>query len=167
MNRALMLLSGRALSVSELKAKLLRRAAQASDVEDVVIKLKDAGYLNDSKLAESFATARIENQSFGKMRVLRDLRGRRVSSTVAEKAVADAFREVDEVVLIERFLGRKYRGKDLGVLLKEEKELASAYRKLRGAGFGMSNSIKVLKRFAAQAEQLENMPEEEEEPEGQ
>ena len=162
MNRALVLLSGRALSVSELKEKLRRRAAQPSDIDDVILKLKDAGYLNDGRLAETFAAARIENQAFGRMRVLRDLRGRRVAPAVAEKAVADAFREVDEIALIERFLARKYRGKDLGALLKEERELASAYRKLRGAGFGMSNAIKVLKRYAAQAELLEDAPEDSE-----
>ena len=162
MNRALVLLSGRALSVSELKEKLRRRAAQPSDIDDVILKLKDAGYLNDGRLAETFAAARIENQAFGRMRVLRDLRGRRVAPAVAEKAVADAFREVDEIALIERFLARKYRGKDLGALLKQERELASAYRKLRGAGFGMSNAIKVLKRYAAQAELLEDAPEDSE-----
>ena len=163
MNRALVLLSGRALSVSELKEKHRRRAAQPSDIDDDILKHKDAGYLNDGRLAETFAAARIENQAFGRMRVLRDLRGRRVAPAVAEKAVADAFREVDEIALIERFLARKYRGRDLGALLKEERELASAYRKLRGAGFGMSNAIKVLKRYAAQAELLEDAPEESEE----
>ena len=162
MNRALILLSGRALSINELKEKLRRRAAEPADVDTVILKLKEAGYLNDGKLAESFATARIENQSFGRMRVLRDLRGRRVAPAVAEKAVADAFRDVDEIALIERFLERKYRGRDLGVLLKDEKELAGAYRKLRGAGFGMSSAIKVLKRHAAKAELLESTPEEEE-----
>ena len=98
MNRALVLLSGRALSVSELKEKLRRRAAQPSDIDDVILKLKDAGYLNDGRLAETFAAARIENQAFGRMRVLRDLRGRRVAPAVAEKAVADAFREVDALL---------------------------------------------------------------------
>ncbi len=161
MNRALVLLSGRALSINELKEKLRRRAADPTDVDSIILKLKEAGYLNDGRLAESFATARIENQSFGRMRVLRDLRGRRVAPAVAEKAVENAFREVDEIALIERFLGRKYRGKDLGTLLKDEKELAGAYRKLRGAGFGMSNAIRVLKRYAAQAELIEESGEEE------
>ncbi len=165
MNRALILLAGRALSINELREKLRRRAAEPSDIDDVLVKLKDAGYLNDSKLAEAFATARIENRSFGKMRVLRDLRGRRVAPAVAEKAVAEAFRDVDETALIERFLERKYRGKDLGILLKDERELASAYRKLRGAGFGTSNAIKVLKRHAAKAELLEETPEEEDDGE--
>jgi len=165
MNRALVLLSGRALSINELKEKLKRRATTPSDVDRVIFKLKEAGYLNDGKLAESFAAARIENQSFGRMRVLRDLRGRRVAPDIAQKAVSEAFRDVDEPSLIERFLERKYRGKDLGVLLQDERELASAYRKLHGAGFGTANAIKVLKRHAAKAELLEDQPEEPEDEE--
>ena len=65
------------------------------------------------------------------------------------------------LAMIEAFLKRKYRGKDLGALLKEQKELASAFRKLRGGGFSTGNSIKVLKRHAADAERLEEMGEEE------
>ncbi|MEO8025199.1 MAG: RecX family transcriptional regulator [Bryobacteraceae bacterium] len=164
MNRALSLLSARALSVSELRTKLKLRAASAADIDGVIVKLTDAGYLNDQRMAESFAAARIENQSQGRMRVLRDLRARRVSPEVAEGAVTEAFREVDETALIETFLARKFRGKDLGALLKDERQLASAFRKLRTAGFGTSNSIKVLKRFASQAELLEEEPEDDSDP---
>ena len=65
--------------------------------------------------------------------------------------------------MIEAFLKRKYRGKDLGALLQEQKELASAFRKLRGAGFSTGNSIRVLKRYAAEAERLEESGDELEE----
>ena len=38
-----------------------------------------------------------------------------------------------------------------------DKELASAFRKLRGAGFSTGNSIRALKRYAAEAERLEEL----------
>ena len=82
---------------------------------------------------------------------------RRVAPAVAKQAAEAAFEGADEVAMIEAFLKRKYRGKDLGALLKEEKHLASAYRKLRTAGFSTGNSIKVLKLHAAQAELLEDL----------
>jgi regulatory protein len=66
-----------------------------------------------------------------------------------------AYKDTDEVTLIEGFLARKYRGKNLKTLLAEPKHLASAYRKLRTAGFGSSTSIRVLKKFAAAAEEIE------------
>ena len=150
-------LAGRAQTSSEIREKLKRRAARREDVDEVLRRLKDSGYLNDKRFAESFASWKRENQGVGKTRVMRDLMARRVAPALAKQASEAAYREVDEVAMIEKFLERKYRGKDLGTMLAEEKHLASAYRKLRGAGFSTGNSIRVLKRYAAEAERLEDM----------
>jgi regulatory protein len=155
MDYALKTLAGRAQSLGELRDKLRRRALEPSDVDTVLAKLQESNFVNDRRFADSYANARLDNQGFGKMRVLRDLRQRRVTSQVAEKAVEQAFEGVDEVQLIERYLERKYRSVDLAQFLSEEKNLASAYRRLRTAGFGSSNSIRVLKRYASRAEELE------------
>jgi regulatory protein len=149
-------LSARALTVSELREKLKRRAAEPADVDHVLARLKESGYLNDQRFADSYAGWRRDDGGFGKMRVMRDLMARRVAPAVAKQASEAAFEGADEVAMIEKFLERKYRGKDLGALLKEAKHLASAYRKLRTSGFSTGNSIKVLKRYAAQAELLED-----------
>jgi len=152
---ALKVLGMRALTVSELREKLKRRAQEPSDVAGVLDKLREYGYLNDDQFAESFATARRENQGFGKRRVLQDLKQRKVASKVAEQAVAQTFEGVDETVMIEQFLARKFRGKNLKEYLQEQKHLAAAFRRLQYAGFGAGPSIQVLKRYAAQAEELE------------
>ena len=79
-------------------------------------------------------------------------------------AVEAAYSGVDEVALIESFLARKYRGKNLGELLGEEKHLASVFRRLRGAGFSAGNSIRVLKRYVwPKPNGLEEMPDESDE----
>ena len=160
MNYAARALSGRAQSLSELRSRLTQRAARKEDVAEVLARLKQAGLLNDQRFADSFAHWRRENQGLGKTRVMRDLMARRVAPALARKAVDTAYAETDETALIENFLARKYRGKNLGELLGEPKHLASAYRKLRTAGFSVGNSIRVLKRYAAEAENLEG-PEEE------
>src|SRR5258708_31512577 len=90
---------------------------------------------------------------------MRDLMARRVAPELARKAAESAYAEADETGMIQRFLERKFRGKDLPSFLREEKNLASAYRRLRTAGFGGANSIEVLKRYAALAERLEDMAE--------
>jgi regulatory protein len=160
LNFAAQALSARALTISELRDKLKRRAAEPLDVDAVVAHLKDAGYLNDQRIADSYASWRRDEGGFGKTRVFRDLMNRRVAPAVAKQAAEAAYQGADEVAMIESFLQRKYRGKDLGLLLKEEKQLASAYRKLRTSGFSTGNSIKVLKRYAEQAELLEESEEE-------
>lgn len=152
-------LSARAYSVSELRIRLKKRAAQPHDVEEVLARLRRAGMVNDPRFAAGFAEWRRESQGLGKSRVLRDLMARRVAPGLAREAVEAAFEGVDETAMIQAFLERKYRGKDLGTLLQQPKQLASAFRKLRGAGFSAGNSIRVLKRYAAEAERLEDLEE--------
>jgi regulatory protein len=165
---ALRVLAARATSTGELRQKLLRRAEREEDVPAVLARLKEYGYLDDARFAQSYSAARLENEGFGKARVLRDLRRRRVAPVLAERAVSEVYRGTDEVALIEEFLRRKYRGVALDVHLGEPKRLAAAYRRLRGAGFSSGNAIRVLKRFASEPDildSLESFPDAGEEPE--
>jgi regulatory protein len=153
---ALRLLMGRALTTAELRRKLAARAAAPESVGEVLAQLKEYGYLNDARYAEHFAGARAGGGRFGSQRVLGDLLKKRVAPATARQAVTGAFSGVDEIQQIEQFLARKYRGKDLAALLQEPRQLASAYRRLRTAGFSSGLSIRVLKRYAEAAEQLED-----------
>jgi regulatory protein len=154
-------LGGRAHSSGELREKLRRRAQSPEDVETVLAKLTASGYLNDQKFAEAYATARLQDQGLGKMRVLRDLRQRRVGQKLAEQVTDQTYQQTNEPDLIEEFLRRKYRGKQLGTFFSEDKNLAAAFRRLRYAGFSAGQSIKVLKRFASQPEILDALESEE------
>jgi len=156
---ALGALGRRAFSVGELHQRLVRKAAEPRDVDRVVARLKEYGYLNDERFAETFAQSRLDNRGLGQHRVLRDLRQRRVGSKVAEQAVLRTYADTDETSLAAEFVARKFRSKDLAVYLADPRNLASAYRKLRYAGFSSSASIRVLKRHSAQAEELEQMEE--------
>jgi len=150
------LLAGRALSTGEVREKLTRKAADAADVEPLMARLKELGALDDERFAQHYAERRKENQGFGRQRVLRDLRQRKVGAALAAPAVEQAFAGTDEAQLIEDFLARKFRGKDLTAYLQEEKHLASAFRKLRLAGFATSPAIRVLRRYADRASELED-----------
>jgi regulatory protein len=99
------------LTISELREKLKRRAVEPADVDDVLARLKESGYLNDHRFAESYASWRRDDGGFGKTRVMRDLMARRVAPAVAKQAAETAYKGTDEVAMIEKFLARKYRGK--------------------------------------------------------
>jgi regulatory protein len=154
---ALRVLSQRGLSVSELRRKLLLRAETPGDVDAVVDSFQSYGYLDDRRLSEGFADSRAQSGAIGEQRVLRDLLKKRIAPGVAREAVSRAFENVDEPALIREFLARKMRGKNLGEYLKEPKNLASLYRRLRTAGFSSSASIRVMKSYSAQAEDLESI----------
>lgn len=163
---ALKTLSARAHSLGEMRQKLMRRADNPADIEPVLFKLKEYGALNDRKFAESFANNRLENRGHGRLRVLRDLRQRRVAPKLAEEAVQQTFSGQDEMALVDAYLERKYRSVSLPEYLADEKHMASAYRRLRHAGFSHGSVVKVLLRHAKQAELLETLATEEE-PEAQ
>lgn len=162
-NYALKILGGRAHSTGELREKLRRRAAKAEDVEPMLARLKDYGYLDDRRYAESYATARLNNDKLGSARVVRDLRQRRVAPALAEKSVSQAYRGVKEEELIEAWVRRKYRLADKESLFQQEKDVAAAYRRLLRAGFRGGDIVRVLKRFARNPDLIEEFeaPEEE------
>jgi regulatory protein len=149
---ALRVLGQRACSSGELRQKLAKRAESPLIVTAVMSKLREYALADDKKFSEAFASSRLVNKGFGRFRVLRDLRSKRVSPAIAEQAVEKVFDGSDERQLIEQFLARKYRAVDLKEFLKEDKNLASVYRRLRTAGFGSGTSLAVLKRYNQRTE---------------
>jgi regulatory protein len=152
---ALRVLARRAHSSGELRQKLAARAQSPADVDATMNKLGEYGFADDAKFSEAFAGSRLQNQGFGRLRILHELRSKRISSAIAAKAVEKAFDGTDELQLIQNFLDRKYRGKDLKQFLQEEKNLASAYRRLRNAGFSSSGSMTILKRYSRSIDEFD------------
>jgi regulatory protein len=149
--------ASRAQTTGEIREKLRARAERAEDIDPTIAKLKEYGFLNDARFAETFAAARLENQGFGKQRAAQDLRRRRIAPALAESAAGKVYENADETELIEAFLRRKYRMADRNHLFEDQKSLASAYRRLRVAGFQSGKIIPVLKRFAADPDCLDGM----------
>ena len=90
-------LARRMRTVAELK-RLMRARVEDSEseygrtlVELVIRRLKDQGYLNDSQYAASYSSLRRDNQKFGRMRVVTELKSRGVHGDVIGKAVDKAF----------------------------------------------------------------------------
>jgi len=156
---ALRLLAARAYSEGELKQRLLRRAQAPSDAEQVLCALKERRLLDDRRFAEAFAISRLESEGFGWRRTLAELRRRKVDRQLAQEVVEATYQQVDEVQLIEDYLKRKYRQGDLAARLQEPRELASVYRRLRRAGFGSGNIIRVLRQYSELADELEGLEE--------
>lgn len=162
---ALKSLGGRAQSTGDLRERLRLRAERLADVDYTLARLKDLGYLDDKRFAESFAEARLSNDKLGRTRVIQDLRRRHVAPSLAESTVQKTYQGVDEVALIEDWIRRKYRTMPREGLFSEEKDLAAAYRRLARAGFRSGEIIRVLRRFAKNPELLDAFEPPEEQPE--
>src|SRR5207244_8301741 len=84
-------LSRRMRSVAELKRLLRQRVETETElgqtlVELVIRRLKDQGYLNDSQYAATYSSLRRDNEKFGRMRVVTDLKAKGVHGEVIERS---------------------------------------------------------------------------------
>ena len=97
-------LGRRMRSVAELK-RLLRPRVEADTefgqtlVELIIRRLKDNGYLNDAKYAAAYSSFRRDNEKFGRMRVITDLKAKGVHGEVIEKAVDAAYEDVWQLLM--------------------------------------------------------------------
>jgi regulatory protein len=152
-------LARRMRSVAELK-RLLRNRVEADTeigktlVELIVVRLKDQGYLNDAKYAAAFSSYRRDNEKFGRMRVVHDLKAKGVHGEVIEKAVSSVYDDVKEESLARDYLRRKRLQKP-----KDQKQAARVFRNLMRAGFGSKTIFTILKKWDVDEEtftELEN-----------
>jgi regulatory protein len=157
-------LGARAYSTGDLLSKLKLRAAVPADAVTTIDRLKNIGYLNDQRFAQSYATARVENEGFGRIRVLHDLRAHKVSGDMAEDAVEHALGGRSEAEWIDAFIERRMPSLAAAGPVDDDRKLAAAYRKLRRAGFSSGSILRALKSLAARPESLEE-PFEDLEPE--
>lgn len=154
-------LAGRACSAGELRAKLRLKAAQVSDIDPAIARLRDIGYLNDERFAESVANWKVENDGFGRARVLNDLRARRVEPRVAEQAATQALEGHNEAEMVEAYIARRMPALAAGGKIEDQRKLAAAWRRLRRAGFSSGASLAALKRLATRPDEMEEPAEEE------
>jgi len=156
-------LARRMRTVAELK-RLLRQKKIEGDAEtiidQIIERLKDQKYLNDTQFATHYSSLRRDNK-FGKQRVITDLKARGVHGDVIAKTVESTYEGTNEEELARDYLRKKRlkppskpRRDDLPARKQFDKETARLFRTLVRAGFRTGTIIKVLKTFGAEDETL-------------
>jgi regulatory protein len=146
-------LGRRMRTVAELK-RFLRPRVEQSELGDALIelvirRLKDHGYLNDTDYATSYSSLRRDNDKFGRMRVVTELKSRGVHGDIIEKTVAAVYEGVNEEQQARDFLRRKRLQKPAN-----QKEAARIFRTLARAGFRTRTAIAILKKWDVDDEVL-------------
>jgi regulatory protein len=148
-------LARRMRTVAELK-RLMR--ARVEDVESeygqtlielVIRRLKDQGYLNDSQYAASYSSMRRDNQKFGRMRVITELKTKGVHGDLINTAVDRAFEGVNDEKQARQYLRKKRMQKP-----KDRKQAARIFRQLARAGFSTKTIFAILKKWEVDDETL-------------
>jgi regulatory protein len=108
--RAIKLLAAKSRSVAELRELLLeRRGVNKTNVEDVITRLREYGYLDDERFAFGYASLRVRQRPIGRQRLKRDLALKKVDQAVADEALDLVFEEVSEEELIDRAIEKRIR----------------------------------------------------------
>ncbi len=147
-------LGRRMRSVAELKRLLRQRVEIDTEfgqtlVELIIRRLKDQGYLNDATYAAAYSGFRRDNEKFGRRRVITDLKIKGVHGDVIDKAVTDAYDEVNEEKQAREYLRRKRLKRP-----QDQKQAARIFRQLVRAGFGSKTIFTILKRWDVDDEVL-------------
>jgi len=148
-------LAARAYSVAELKQKLRSKSFSTTSINQTVLRLKKLGFLDDHRLAEQYASSLVRNRAFGRFRVERELKARRVDPRSVEPALKAAFEETDERALLEKVLDKKISSLRLPLT---RSRLASLFSSLKRRGFRMSDIINAVRgrpELAPVAEEIE------------
>lgn len=141
-------LARRMRTVAELKRMMRARVEDAESdygqtlIELVIRRLKDHGYLNDSQYAASFSSLRRDNQKFGRMRVVTDLKAKGVHADLIDNAVNAAFEGVNEEKQAREFLRKKRLERP-----NDQKQAARIFRQLVRAGFRTKTILTILKNW--------------------
>lgn len=151
-------------SVAELKRLMRMRVGQQASGEamiDMVIGLlKEQRYLNDTNFATAYSSYRKENEKFGRMRVVQDLKAKGVHGDVIEKAVGATYGGVNEDKLAREFLQRKRVQPPA-----DQKQAARVFRMLARAGFSTRVAVGILKRWNVDDETVSALEQERNESE--
>src|ERR1700684_2775619 len=150
-------LARRMRTVAELKRLLRARVETETEygqtlVELIIRRLKDRGYLNDSQYAAYFSSLRRDNQKFGRVRGVTDLKAKGMHSDVIDKAVDAAFEGVSEETQAREYLRKKRLVKP-----KDQKQAARVFRQLARDGVGAKNIFSILKKWDVDEETLSEL----------
>ena len=122
--RAAKLLAAKQRSVEELREKLsTTRGATKAMVDEAIERLREYGYLDDAKFAQSYASLRLRERPIGRRRLQRDLWLKKVDKQTVESALDEVFESTPEEELIERAIVKRMRLRGKPKTREEAKKL--------------------------------------------
>ncbi|WP_025270607.1 regulatory protein RecX [Hippea sp. KM1] len=92
------LLGKRDYSKKEIQERLKKRGVSEVDIERVVEKLEDSGFLDDRRYAENYVFFRLK-RGYGKLRIRHELILKGIDESIVDGALSEQTEEAEEVFL--------------------------------------------------------------------
>jgi regulatory protein len=140
---ALRMLAGRELSEAQVRQRLARRQHDQGSIDAAIIRLKADGSLDDARAARAIAHSHTTLRKRGKVRVTREIEAAGIASSIARRAVDEAFAGLDVDALLSAALARRLRG---DARIADDKEFQRLYRYLLTQGFEADQILATLRK---------------------
>ena len=138
---ALRQLARRELSEAQIRQRLSRRGFTSDDIDSALTRLRNDGSVDDARVAGAIARSQLSIKKRGERRVRREIEAAGIASTLAERAIAEVYGEVDADALLTAAIDRR-----LGTRrLEDDREMARLYRYLVGQGFESDKAMTALR----------------------
>ncbi len=138
---ALKMLARRELSEAQVRQRLGRRDYPADEIDAAIERLRRERAIDDRRVADAIARTQTAVRGRGRFRVRREIEAAGIGRTDADRAVGEAFKEVDADALLEAALARRLRGR---AQIDDDRELARLYRYLVAQGFDADRVARAL-----------------------
>jgi regulatory protein len=142
----LAMLARRELSEARIRERLRRKAHGAEAIDAAVARLREAGAVDDRRVAVSAARTETHVRSRGRGYVLRKLEALGIAAEIAAEAVDEVFGSLDETALLARALSRRLR--EPSAVIRDQAHFRRLYQQLVRQGFQPSAVLAVLKARA-------------------
>lgn len=120
---ALSMLRARSQSEAQLRRRLAAKFGDAPEIDRCIKRLKDRGYIDDSRLAENYAAHRTAVKAMGKARLGRELSAKLLSKDVIDSALNRVFESISQDELIDRAIVKRIRSTGVPVSTADRKKM--------------------------------------------
>ena len=138
------MLGQRELSEAQVRTRLARRGCDAEAITHALERLKRDRTLDDGRVARAAARLEAGIRHRGPARVRQRLQSMGLADDVVQKAVTEAFEDVDESALLDAAFERRLRGREVAEL--DEKARARLVRGLVGQGFSFGAVLRKVRK---------------------
>ena len=138
------MLARRELSEAQLRQRLTRRGHDSGSIESVITRLKADRSIDDARVAGVIARSETSLRKRGRLRVRRRIEAAGIAGAIAQRAVDETFREIDDEALMAAALDKRLRGRST---IADDREFQRLYRFMLGQGFEADRVLSLLHRY--------------------
>jgi len=142
-------LARRELSEAQLRQRLSRRDFTDDEIEAALARLRQDGSLDDARVAGAIARSQLTLKRRGRLRVRREIEAAGIAPALAERALDEAYADVDVDALlaaaIDRRLGTGGAADRAANSLDDERVVARLFRYLVAQGFEHDRALAALR----------------------